>query len=82
MIFKSDPWAVLGVSKNASKKDIKKAYKQLALEWHPDKNDSPEAEEKFMEISDAYQCALENLKMSIKFTQVYHSNFLVISFDT
>jgi len=51
----SDPWAVLGVDRGASQKDIKKAYKKLAIQWHPDKNDAPEAEEKFMEIADAYQ---------------------------
>ena len=46
---------MLGVDRGASQKDIKKAYKKLAIQWHPDKNDAPEAEEKFMEIADAYQ---------------------------
>ncbi|KAH7708962.1 DnaJ domain containing protein [Aphelenchoides avenae] len=50
-----DPYAVLGVSRKASSKDIKSAYKRLAMEWHPDKNSSPEASERFMEINQAYE---------------------------
>ena len=58
----SDPWATLGVSRSASQKDIKKAYKKLAIQWHPDKNQSPEAEEKFMEIAEAYQILTDDEK--------------------
>lgn len=52
-----DYYQVLGVSKSATEKDIKKAYRKLALKWHPDKNidNKEEAEEKFKEISEAYQ---------------------------
>ncbi len=49
-----DFYDVLGVQKNASKDDIKAAYRKLALQFHPDRNKSPEAEEKFKEISEAY----------------------------
>lgn len=45
---------VLGVPKNATKDQIKDAYRKLALQYHPDRNKSPEAEERFKEISEAY----------------------------
>ncbi|CAH0719062.1 unnamed protein product, partial [Brenthis ino] len=51
-----DYYQVLGVSKNASAKDIKKAYYQLAKKYHPDANKSdPEAPKKFQEVSEAYE---------------------------
>jgi len=52
---KQDYYEVLGVSRNASTDEIKKAYRQLALKYHPDRNQgSSEAEEKFKEASEAY----------------------------
>jgi molecular chaperone DnaJ len=52
---KRDYYEVLGVSRNASTDEIKKAYRQLALKYHPDRNQgSSEAEEKFKEASEAY----------------------------
>ncbi|MEM2140746.1 molecular chaperone DnaJ [Nitrososphaera sp.] len=51
---KRDYYEVLGVQKNASKDDIKGAYRKLALKYHPDRNKEPGAEEKFKEISEAY----------------------------
>lgn len=51
---KRDYYDVLGVKKDADKRDIKKAYRKLALKYHPDKNPSKDAEEKFKEISEAY----------------------------
>ncbi|KAL8198572.1 UNVERIFIED_CONTAM: DnaJ subfamily C member 16 [Gekko kuhli] len=50
-----DPYRILGVSRTASQADIKKAYKKLAREWHPDKNKDPGAEDKFIQISKAYE---------------------------
>ncbi|XP_077312448.1 dnaJ homolog subfamily C member 16 [Lithobates pipiens] len=50
-----DPYRVLGVSRTASQADIKKAYKKLAREWHPDKNKNPGAEDKFIQVSKAYE---------------------------
>lgn len=51
-----DYYSLLGVSKTASAQDIKKAYRKLAVKYHPDKNPGDkEAEEKFKQISDAYQ---------------------------
>ena len=50
-----DPYRTLGVARRASTQEIRKEYKRLAKEWHPDKNKSPEAENKFIEISKAYE---------------------------
>lgn len=47
-------YKILGVEKNSDLNDIKKAYKKLAIKWHPDKNKSKEAEEKFKQINEAY----------------------------
>lgn len=56
MSDKVNYYEVLGVSENASKDEIRKAYKKLAIKWHPDKNpeNKEEAEEKFKAISEAY----------------------------
>ena len=51
---KKDYYQVLGVPKDASEKDIKTAYRKLAMKHHPDQSDAPEAEEKFKELSEAY----------------------------
>lgn len=50
-----DPYKVLGVAKNATESEIKKAYRKLARKWHPDQNaGNKEAEEKFKDIQEAY----------------------------
>jgi molecular chaperone DnaJ len=54
MAEKRDYYEVLSVSKNASKDEIKDAYRKLAMQFHPDRNKAPDAEEKFKEISEAY----------------------------
>ncbi len=55
MAAKKDYYEVLGISKNASETEIKSAYRKLARQHHPDVDKSPGAEEKFKEISEAYQ---------------------------
>ncbi|MCD6320583.1 MAG: DnaJ domain-containing protein [Candidatus Desulfofervidaceae bacterium] len=49
-----DYYEILGVPKNATQEEIKRAYRRLALKYHPDRNKSKEAEEKFKEINEAY----------------------------
>lgn len=51
---KRDYYEVLGISRNASKADIKSAFRNLARKYHPDVNDAPDAEENFKEINEAY----------------------------
>lgn len=53
----ADYYNILGISKNASQSEIKKAYRKLAVKWHPDKNkdNREEAENKFKDISNAYR---------------------------
>ena len=53
---KRDYYEVLGVDKNADEQAIKKAYRKLAMKYHPDRNpDNKEAEEKFKEVNEAYE---------------------------
>ncbi|MDR3153974.1 MAG: J domain-containing protein [Deltaproteobacteria bacterium] len=60
-----DPYAVLGVDKSAGAEDVKKAYRKLALKYHPDKNPGDKrAEEKFKEVSEAYDILSDPAKKS------------------
>ena len=52
---KRDYYEVLGVGRDASQEEIRKAYRKLARKYHPDVNKSPDAEEKFKEVKEAYE---------------------------
>lgn len=56
MIAKKDYYEILGLQKGASEDEIKKAYKKLALRFHPDKNRAPNATDAFKKISTAFAC--------------------------
>ncbi len=60
-----DYYEILNVSKNSSDSEIKKAYRKLALQWHPDRNKSPEANEKFKEINKAYEVLSDPKKKEV-----------------
>ncbi|HHW7568585.1 TPA: molecular chaperone DnaJ [Mannheimia haemolytica] len=72
---KKDYYEVLGLSKGASEKDIKRAYKRLAAKHHPDKNQgSKESEEKFKEITEAYEVLTDSEKKAM-YDQYGHAAF-------
>ena len=60
----SEFYALLGVPREASEAEIKKAYRKLAMEYHPDRNPSPEAEARFKEITEAYEVLRDPQKRS------------------
>lgn len=51
----SDPYSILGVSRNAAPEEVKSAYRKLAKKYHPDVNKDPDAESKFKEVTKAYE---------------------------
>lgn len=73
MSTKRDYYEVLGVQKGAAKDDIKKAYRKLAMQYHPDRNpNNPEAEAKFKEASEAADVLLDEEKKS-RYDQFGHA---------
>ncbi len=74
MSDKKDFYEVLGVSKAASPDDLKKAYRKLAFQYHPDKNKTKEAEEKFKEINQAYEVLSDPQKRNV-YDQVGRAGF-------
>ena len=74
MAEKRDYYEVLGVPRNASKDQIKDTYRKLAMQFHPDRNKSPEAEEKFKEISEAYAVLSDDEKRQ-QYNALGHAGF-------
>lgn len=74
MATQRDYYEILGVDKSASAADIKKAYRKLALQYHPDKNKAPDAEEKFKEINEAYEVLRDEEKRKT-YDQFGHAAF-------
>src|SRR4030067_765551 len=74
MAEKRDYYEVLGVPRNASKDQIKDTYRKLAMQFHPDRNKSPEAEEKFKEISEAYAVLSDDEKRQ-QYNNLGHPGF-------
>jgi DnaJ-class molecular chaperone len=62
--MKRDFYETLGINKSASKDEIKSAYRKQAMQWHPDRNKAPDAEEKFKEINEAYEVLSNDQKKS------------------
>jgi molecular chaperone DnaJ len=72
---KKDYYEILGISKSATEKEIKKAYRKKAIQYHPDKNpDDKSAEDKFKEAAEAYEI-LSNADKKARYDQYGHAAF-------
>ncbi|MFV0576341.1 MAG: molecular chaperone DnaJ [Vibrio sp.] len=71
---KRDLYEVLGVSRDASERDIKKAYKRLAMKYHPDRNQEADAADKFKEVKEAYEVLTDSQKRQA-YDQYGHAAF-------
>lgn len=74
MATKRDYYDILGATKGATLDEIKRSYRKLALEWHPDRNKSSQANERFKEINEAYAVLSDKEKRSA-YDQFGHAAF-------
>ena len=70
-----DYYAILGIGRQASDDEIKKAYRKMAVKWHPDKNKAPEAEEKFKDVAMAYEVLKDKKKRELYGKNIYLLNY-------
>ncbi|AWX69243.1 molecular chaperone DnaJ [[Mycoplasma] anseris] len=77
---KRDYYEVLGINKNATEKEIKSAYRKLAMKYHPDRNKEADAEEKFKEATEAYEVLIDPEKKA-KYDKFGHGAFDKNSFN-
>ncbi len=82
---KKDYYQVLGISKNANKSDIKRAYRKLAIKYHPDRNQGNKIfEEKFKEVKEAYEVLIDDKRRSVydKYGNSFGDSDFVSEFTT
>jgi DnaJ-class molecular chaperone len=65
VVAEKDYYDILGLGRGASSNEIKKAYRQLSLKFHPDKNDSEDAAAKFAEVAAAYEVLSDSEKREV-----------------
>jgi molecular chaperone DnaJ len=71
-LAKRDYYEVLGISKSSSEEEVRKSFRKKALEFHPDRNKDPAAEEKFKEVNEAYQILIDPEKRA-RYDQFGHA---------
>ncbi|KAG7454731.1 hypothetical protein MATL_G00262850 [Megalops atlanticus] len=74
ILARKDYYDILGVPRDATDRQIKKAFHKLAMKYHPDRNKSPDAEAKFREIAEAYE-TLSDEKRRREYDQFGHASF-------
>jgi molecular chaperone DnaJ len=71
MATKRDYYEILGISKQATQDEVKRSFRRLAMQYHPDRNKAPDAEQKFKEINEAYE-VLSDTKRRQTYDQFGH----------